>query len=59
MSLPCGFIYDLCVVGAGPVGSATALHASATPGVKVCLVGPNEPKVFIDFIYFFIKNVFQ
>ena len=51
MSLPCGSIYDICVVGAGPVGSATALHASAAPGVKVCLVGPTEPKVFKDFIY--------
>ena len=37
--------YDLCVVGAGLVGSAIARHASAKPGIKVCLIGPAEPKV--------------
>ena len=40
-------VYDICVVGAGLVGSATAYHASAKPGLKVCLIGPQEPKVRI------------
>ena len=40
-------MYDLCVVGAGPVGSAIAFHASAKPGIKVCLIGPEEPKVYV------------
>jgi flavin-dependent dehydrogenase len=36
-------IYDLCVVGAGLIGSAAARHASQ--GGRVCLVGPKEPEV--------------
>lgn len=36
-------IYDLCIVGAGMFGSAAARHASANPGLKVCLMGPLEP----------------
>ncbi|KAI8486572.1 hypothetical protein Bbelb_358070 [Branchiostoma belcheri] len=39
-----GRVYDLCVVGAGMVGSAAARHASEDPGVGVCLVGPGEPQ---------------
>ena len=46
MSLSDENVYDLCVVGAGLVGSAIAYHASAKPGLKVCLIGPEEPKVF-------------
>ncbi|XP_023244154.1 uncharacterized protein LOC111642107 [Centruroides sculpturatus] len=36
--------YHLCIVGAGMIGSATARHASADPSLKVCLIGPDEPK---------------
>lgn len=36
-------VYDLCVVGAGMFGTAAARHASAVAGVKVCLIGPDEP----------------
>ena len=35
--------YDLCIVGAGLIGSAAAQHASKWG--KVCLIGPEEPKV--------------
>ncbi|XP_062590976.1 uncharacterized protein LOC134252499 [Saccostrea cucullata] len=38
-------MYDLCIVGAGMMGSAAARHASAKSGVKVCLIGPQEPKI--------------
>lgn len=34
--------YDLAVVGAGPLGSATARHA-AERGARVLLIGPEEP----------------
>ncbi|XP_035210045.1 uncharacterized protein LOC118184481 [Stegodyphus dumicola] len=37
-------IYDLCIVGAGLFGSAAARHASANAALKVCLIGPDEPK---------------
>ncbi|XP_069102955.1 peroxisomal sarcosine oxidase-like [Argopecten irradians] len=37
-------MYDLCVVGAGLIGSAAARHASLQPNIRVCLVGPDEPK---------------
>ncbi|XP_064608310.1 uncharacterized protein LOC135472636 isoform X2 [Liolophura sinensis] len=41
-------VYDLCVVGAGLVGSAAARHATLGTGdeakARVCLVGPLEPK---------------
>ena len=37
--------YDLCIVGAGLVGSSVARHASAKQGLSVCLIGPQEPKV--------------
>ncbi|XP_072167190.1 monomeric sarcosine oxidase-like [Diadema setosum] len=36
-------IYDVCVVGAGPVGSAAARWTSSLKGVRVCLIGPAEP----------------
>ncbi|XP_003724264.3 uncharacterized protein LOC100889440 [Strongylocentrotus purpuratus] len=35
--------YDVCIVGAGLVGSAAARWLSNYPGIKVCLVGPLEP----------------
>ncbi|XP_061171965.1 uncharacterized protein LOC133181490 [Saccostrea echinata] len=38
-------LYDLCIVGAGMMGSAAARHASEKSGVKVCLIGPQEPKI--------------
>ncbi|KAH3842369.1 N-methyl-L-tryptophan oxidase-like [Dreissena polymorpha] len=37
-------MFDLCIVGAGMIGSAAARHASLIPGVKLCLVGPSEPQ---------------
>ncbi|XP_069102650.1 monomeric sarcosine oxidase-like [Argopecten irradians] len=37
-------MYDLCVVGAGLIGSAAARHASLQPNIRVCLIGPEEPK---------------
>lgn len=37
--------YDLCIVGAGLIGSSAARHAvSSTKNVKVCLIGPEEAK---------------
>lgn len=36
--------YHLCIVGAGMIGSATARHASTDPSLRVCLIGPDEPK---------------
>ncbi|XP_072037698.1 uncharacterized protein [Amphiura filiformis] len=35
--------YDISIVGAGLWGSAAAYHLSVAPGIKVCLIGPNEP----------------
>ncbi|XP_070542977.1 N-methyl-L-tryptophan oxidase-like isoform X2 [Ptychodera flava] len=38
-------LYDLCIIGAGPMGSAAARHATLIePGLKVCVIGPKEPK---------------
>ncbi|XP_045215480.2 uncharacterized protein LOC123565756 [Mercenaria mercenaria] len=37
-------MYDLCIVGAGMIGSAAARHASITSGLNTCLIGPSEPK---------------
>lgn len=48
-------IYDLCIVGAGMFGSAAARHASANVGVKVCLVGPEEPSVSLLAIFLFMQ----
>ncbi|XP_072037695.1 peroxisomal sarcosine oxidase-like [Amphiura filiformis] len=36
-------LYDISIVGAGLWGSAAAYHLSVAPGIKVCLIGPNEP----------------
>ena len=36
-------MYDLCVIGAGCIGSAAARHASQWG--RVCLIGPKEPEV--------------
>ncbi|XP_077989465.1 uncharacterized protein LOC144443794 [Glandiceps talaboti] len=39
------YLYDVCFVGAGMIGSAAARHATLiAPGSKFCLVGPKEPK---------------
>ncbi|XP_077999505.1 uncharacterized protein LOC144452309 [Glandiceps talaboti] len=39
------YIHDICIVGAGLMGSAAARHATLiTPDSKICLVGPKEPK---------------
>ncbi|XP_070542982.1 monomeric sarcosine oxidase-like [Ptychodera flava] len=38
-------LYDLCIVGAGPMGSAAARHVTLlNPRLKVCLIGPKEPE---------------
>ena len=37
-------LYDLCVVGAGMIGSAAARHASLR-NIKLCLIGPSESQV--------------
>lgn len=39
--------YDVAVVGAGPVGSATARHL-AERGIDVAVIGPEEPLSFED-----------
>lgn len=40
-------MYDVIVVGAGPIGAATAHHLSEA-GAEVLLVGPEEPARFDD-----------
>ncbi|XP_077988631.1 monomeric sarcosine oxidase-like [Glandiceps talaboti] len=41
--------YDICIVGAGLIGSAAARHATlTTPNLKVCLIGPREPKTLTE-----------
>ncbi|XP_033725915.1 monomeric sarcosine oxidase-like [Pecten maximus] len=37
-------MYDLCVIGAGLIGSAAARHASLQNNTRVCLIGPDEPQ---------------
>ncbi|XP_071484901.1 monomeric sarcosine oxidase-like isoform X2 [Diadema antillarum] len=37
-------MYDVCVVGAGMVGSAAAKWLSQQADIKVCLIGPQEPE---------------
>ena len=38
-------VYDIAVVGAGLIGSAAARHlASAYPELRLCVIGPDEPK---------------
>ena len=41
--------FELCIVGAGLIGSAAARHASLILGDRVCLLGPSEPKMSIVF----------
>jgi len=36
-------MYDLIIIGAGPIGAGAARHASAT-GANVAIIGPNEPE---------------
>ena len=43
----CVYDFELCVVGAGLIGSAAARHASLILGDKVCLIGPSEPEMSI------------
>lgn len=45
--MPPGPRFDVAVVGAGPIGSATARHL-ADRGVSVLVVGPDEPATFED-----------
>lgn len=45
--MPAGPRFDVAVVGAGPIGSATARHL-ADRGVSVLVVGPDEPATFED-----------
>ena len=45
MSMSLNNPYDLCIVGAGLIGSSIARHAAAKHGHRVCLIGPPEPKV--------------
>ena len=38
--------YDVCVVGAGLIGSAAARHlVENNPTLKIALIGPDEPQV--------------
>ena len=39
--------FNLCIIGAGMIGSCAAHHASKLlpPNSKICLIGPDEPKV--------------
>ena len=40
--------YDVCVVGAGLIGSAAARHlVEENPDLKVALIGPGEPQVCV------------
>lgn len=45
--MPTGPRYDVAVVGAGPIGSATARHL-ADRGASVVVIGPDEPATFED-----------
>lgn len=45
--MPAAAHYDVAVVGAGPIGSATARHL-ADRGASVVVVGPDEPADFRD-----------
>ncbi|MFD2394753.1 NAD(P)/FAD-dependent oxidoreductase [Dietzia aerolata] len=45
--MPPGPRFDVAVVGAGPIGSATARHL-ADRGASVLVVGPDEPATFED-----------
>ncbi|ELU07078.1 hypothetical protein CAPTEDRAFT_141039 [Capitella teleta] len=37
-------IYDLCIVGAGLIGSSAAKHASLQSGLRVLIIGKEEPR---------------
>ncbi|XP_077992810.1 uncharacterized protein LOC144446844 [Glandiceps talaboti] len=42
-------LYDICIVGAGIMGSAAARHTTLiAPSLKVCLIGPKEPKILTE-----------
>ncbi len=45
--MPTGPSYDVAVVGAGPIGAATARHL-ADRGASVIVIGPDEPATFAD-----------
>lgn len=45
--MPTGPSYDVAVVGAGPIGSATTRHL-ADRGASVIVIGPDEPPTFAD-----------
>lgn len=45
--MPAAPHYDVAVVGAGPIGSATARHL-ADRGASVVVIGPDEPATFAD-----------
>ena len=39
-------MFDLCIIGAGLIGSSCAKHAAKLgPHLKIALIGPPEPKV--------------
>jgi L-2-hydroxyglutarate oxidase LhgO len=39
-------MFDLCIIGAGLIGSSCAKHASKiNPDLKIGLIGPPEPEV--------------
>jgi len=39
-------MFDLCIIGAGLIGSSCAKHAvKISPRLKIALIGPPEPKV--------------
>jgi L-2-hydroxyglutarate oxidase LhgO len=43
-------VYDLCIIGAGLIGSSAAKHASKIhPNLKIALIGPPEPQVYLNF----------
>ena len=54
MAVDC--VYDVCVIGAGLWGSSAAYHASSHPDIRVCLVGPDEPKSKVGIIISFIRT---
>ena len=47
-------MYDICVVGAGMVGSAATKWLSLQQETKVCLVGPQEPTEEVNMEAYYI-----